>query len=360
MGRVSMRLVSVNYLEEGAVLARPIINPAGQLLLQAGITLTALYIERLKRYGFDVVFIKDDRLEDIEVRSAISASTREVAYNTVQKISEYIGNDKSTYLQMGQVRNCILKMIDDLLYNHDILGNLTEIRGYDDYSFHHSVNTTIISLVMGIGSSYGENQLLELGMGVLMHDVGKIKIPDIILNKVTPLTEEEFEEIKRHTVYGYEILRQNQDISLLAAHVAFQHQEKWDGSGYPRGLKGKAIHEYARIAAIGDVYEALTSKRVYRGPMEPYQAYEYIMANSGTHFDPKTITVFAKKIAVYPTGSGIILSNGQRGNVVKQNAVFPNRPYVRMLYEKEELLNPPVDFNLAEHPSLMIVGVENR
>ena len=356
-----MRLVSVNYLEEGAVLARPIINPVGQLLLQAGIKLTALYIERLKHHGFDVVFIQDDRLEDIEVRSAISASTREVAYNTVQKISEYIGNGKETYLQMGLVRNTILKMIDDLLYNFDILGNLSEIRGYDDYTFHHSINTTIFSLVMGIGCDYKESQLLELGMGVLMHDIGKLKVSDKILNKVDPLTEEEFEEIKKHTIYGYEILRQNQDISLLASHVALQHQEKWNGSGYPRGLKGKEIHEYARIAAIGDVYEALTSKRVYRGPMEPYQAYEYIMANSGTHFDPQSLTVFAKKIAVYPTGSGVLLSNGQRGNVVKQNPAFPNRPYVRMLYdEMEKLLNPPVDYNLADHPSLMIVGVENK
>ena len=94
--------------------------------------------------------------------------------------------------------------------------------------------------------------------------------------------------------------------------------------------------------------------------MEPDQAYEYIIANSGTHFDPKTLNVFANNIAVYPTGSGVILSNGQRGNVVKQNPAFPNRPYVRMLYEMEEVLNPPVNYNLAEHHSLMIVGVENK
>ncbi|MFZ3102447.1 MAG: HD-GYP domain-containing protein [Desulfitobacteriaceae bacterium] len=355
-----MRLVSVSYLGEGAVLARPIINPAGQVLLQAGIKLTASYIERLKRYGFEVVFIQDDRLEDVEVHSAISALTREVAYKTIKKISEYIESDRESFLEIGQVRDAILKMIDDLLYNYDIIGNLSEIRGYDDYTFHHSVNTTILSLVMGIGSCYNENQLLELGMGVLMHDVGKVRVSDKILNKVTPLTEEEFEEIKKHTVYGYEILRRNHDISLLAAHVALQHQEKWDGSGYPRSLRGKEIHEYARIAAIGDVYEALTSKRVYRGPVEPYQAYEYIIANSGTHFDPKSLNVFARNIAVYPTGSGVLLSNAQRGNVVKQNPAFPNRPHVRMFYEKEELLNSPVDFNLAEYPSLMIIGVENK
>ncbi|MHB8125790.1 MAG: HD-GYP domain-containing protein [Desulfitobacteriaceae bacterium] len=355
-----MRLVSVSYLEEGVVLARPVINSAGQILLQTGIKLTSLYIERLKHYGFDVVFIHDDRLEDVEVRSAISASTREVAYNTVHKISEYIISGKDNFIKMDHVRNIILKMIDDLLYNYDILGNLTEIRGYDDYTFHHSVNTTILSLIMGIGRNYKENQLMELGMGVLMHDVGKVKVSEKILNKLAPLTAEEFEEIKKHTTHGYEILRQNHDIHLLSAHVAFQHQEKWNGSGYPRGLKGKEIHEYARIAAIADVYEALTSKRVYRGPMEPYQAYEYILSNSGTHFDPEVLNIFAKNIAVYPNGSGVVLSNGQRGNVVKQNTAFPSRPYIRVFYDLEQPLNLPVDYNLAEHPSLMIVGVENK
>jgi metal dependent phosphohydrolase len=354
-----MRLVNVSYLEEGAILARPVINPAGQVLLQMGVVLTSPYIERLKQLGFDVVFIKDDRLEDVEVQSAISTSTRELAYRTIHKLSESIVNGKEDFLEVGRVRNVILNMINDLLCNMDINGNLSELSGYDNYTFHHSVNTTILSLIIGIGCNYNTNQLMELGMGVLMHDVGKIKISEKILNKIDPLTVEEFEEIKKHTTYGYKILRQNQDISLLSAHVALQHQEKWDGSGYPRGLKGKEIHEYARIAAISDVYEALTSVRVYRGAMEPYKAYEYINANSGTHFDPGFIEAFSKNIAVYPNGTGVVLSNGQRGNVVKQNPAYPDRPFIRILYEMEQPLEHPVDYNLAEYPSLMIIRIEN-
>ena len=118
----------------------------------------------------------------------------------------------------------------------ELICHLTEIQGFDDYTFHHSVKTTILALVLGIASGYSEQKLIELGMGALMHDIGKIKIAEVILYKKTPLTDAEFAEITQHTTYGFDILRKNNDLSLLSAHVAFQHHEKWDGSGYPRGL----------------------------------------------------------------------------------------------------------------------------
>ena len=355
-----MRLVNIRYVQEGSILARQVINSSGMVLLQAGVRLTASYIKRLMIMGYDVLFIQDDRLDDVEYYSAITSQTREVAYHTIEKVSSYIESGLEDTLSVANIRKTIQQMINDLLFSKDILGNLSEIQGYDDYTFHHSVNTTILALVLGLASGYSESKLIELGMGVLMHDIGKIKIPEGILNKKTPLTEEEFGEIKQHTTYGFNILRKNNDLSLLSAHVAYQHQEKWDGSGYPRGLKGSEIHEYGRLAAIADVYEALTSKRVYRNAIEPNAAYEFIVAQSNSHFDPQLLEVFKKHIAVYPSGSGIVLSNGQRGNVVRQNFAFPNRPFVRMFYEKEEALVTPIDYNLAEVPSLMIVAVDNR
>lgn len=120
------------------------------------------------------------------------------------------------------------------------------------------------------------------------------------------------------------------------------------------------IHEYGRIATIVDVYVALTSKRVYRDAIQPYQAYEYVMAHSGILFDPKLLNLFSQHVAIYPDGSGIRLSNDQRGNVVKQNVGYPGRPHVRMFYQGDELLHPPIDYNLAENPSLLIVGTKNK
>ena len=356
-----MRLVNTRYVAEGSVLARPVINSSGRILLQAGVSVTASYIGRLMAMGYDVLFIQDDRLEDVEFHMTITGQTREVAYKTIQSVSAHIECGKGSSLKAAtRVRTAVKQMINDLLFSADILGNLTEIQGYDDYTFHHSINTTIIGLVLGIASGYSENKLLEFGMGVLMHDIGKIRVPEEILNKKTALTETEFDEIKKHSSFGFDILRKNNDFSILSAHVAFQHHEKWDGSGYPRGLKENEIHEYGKLAEIADVYEALTSKRVYRKAIEPNEAYEYIISQSNKHFDPKVLKVFQKHIAVYPSGSGILLSNGQRGNVVKQNPAFPNRPLVRVFYENEEPLTAPIDFDLADHPSLMIIAVDNR
>ena len=355
-----MRLVNTRYVQEGSVLARPVINSAGRVLLQSGVRVTDSYIKRLITMGYDVLFIQDDRLIDVEFHMSITGQTREVAYKTIQQVSNYIESGMQGSLVVAKVRSSIQQMINDLLFSTDILGNLSDIQGYDDYTFHHSVNTTIIALVLGIASGYSEQKLIELGMGVLMHDIGKIEIPEDILNKKTPLTEEEFGEIKLHTSNGFNILRKNKDFSLLSAHVAFQHQEKWDGTGYPRGLKGSEIHEYGRLAAVADVYEALTSKRVYRKAIEPNEAYEYIVSQANSHFEPRLLEIFKKHISVYPSGTGVVLSNGQRGNVVKQNRAFPNRPIVRVFYQDEEPLAAPIDYNLAECPSLMIVAVDNR
>ncbi|TGE36186.1 HD-GYP domain-containing protein [Desulfosporosinus fructosivorans] len=355
-----MRLVSTRYVVEGSVLARPVINSSGRILLQAGVSMTTSYIGRLRAMGYDVLFIEDDRLEDVEFHMSITGQTREAAYKTIENVSKYIESGDESALKACCVRGTIQEMLNDLLFSSDILGNLTEIQGYDDYTFHHSVNTTIIGLVLGLASGYSEHKLIEFGMGILMHDIGKIKVSEEILNKQASLTQMEFEEIKKHSYYGFDILRKNKDFSILSAHVALQHHEKWDGSGYPRGLKENEIHEYGRLAAIADVYEALTSKRVYRKAIEPNEAYEYIVSQSNKHFDPKVLEVFKKHIAVYPSGSGILLSNGQRGNVVKQNRSFPNRPLVRLFYQDEEPLTDPIDLNLADYPSLMIVAVDNR
>ena len=356
-----MRLVNIAYVDEGKVLARSLISANGKVLLQAGVVLNQNYIQKLSNLGLDMLFIEDDDFGDVEVYSAVSVKTREIAYTSLQNLSKHIQGDQLNSVNLKEVENAVQSIIDDLLYSSDLLGNVLEIRGYDDYTYHHSVNTTIIALIMAIAMGWPDHKLLELGMGVLMHDVGKIKVPQEILNKKGPLTSEEFNEIKRHAEHGFEILRNNRDVSLLSAHVALQHQERWDGSGYPRGLKGNQIHEYGRLAAVADVYEALTSRRIYRNAMQPYEAYEYVIANSGTHFEPSLISnTFTRYIAPYPSGSGIRLSNGQRGNVVRQNPSFPTRPFVRMTHQGDIRMSQPIDYNLTEHPSLMILGVENK
>lgn len=349
-----MRLVNINYVKEGSVLARPIKNYLGQILLGEDVVLNNAYITRLKELGYDMIFIKDDRFKDVELKFPITDKTKESAFQALKSVTSAIEADVDAEVDVESVKKAVLNIINDLLHSMDILSNLSDIIGYDKYTYYHSINTTVIALVMGIKKGLEQDSLLELGMGVLMHDIGKTRISLDLLNKKESLNQEDFEEIKKHTIYGYEVIRKNHDFSLHSAHVSLQHHEKWDGGGYPRGLKGKDIHEFGRIAAVADVYEALTSKRPYRNAMEPYLAYEYVVAQAGWQFDPEVVDAFIKSIAVYPTGIGVELSNGMRGNVIKQNPDFPNRPVVRAIAKGDEEFNDYIDFDLAKHHSLMI------
>ena len=357
-----MRLVNISYVKEGSVLARHIRNSDGKVLLGQGIVLSSKYLTKLRYLGFDMVFVQDEKFNDVVIDPLISDKTKEIVYDTIKNITTALEKDNldPKAIDGGLVRNAVVNIIEDLLYSSDILSNLTDIMGYDEYTYHHSVNTTVLALVLGMGKGYNHSRLLELGMGVLMHDVGKTKVSKEILNIKGSLTKEEFEEIKKHSSYGYEFIKNNQDFSLHSAHVALQHHEKWTGGGYPRGLKGNDIHEFGRIAAVADVYEALTSKRPYRDALEPYQAYEYVVAQSGFQFDPEIVKIFTKNVAVYPTGSGVELSNGLRGNVIKQNKSLPDRPIVRAVFNGNEPLQELIDFDLSKHLSLMITKVENR
>lgn len=355
-----MRLVNINYVKDGSILARPVRSASGQVLLGDGIVLNGIYIARLKNLGYDTLFIQDERFKDIEIKYAISDKTKEAAYSAIRSVTTVLDKDRNAAIDTNSVRCAVTSIIQDLLYSLDVLVNLTDILGYDEYTFHHSVNTTILALVLGMGKGYNQSKLLELGMGVLMHDVGKTYIGKEILNKEGLLTQEEFDEIKKHPVFGYDFIRKNQDFSISSAHVSLQHHEKWIGGGYPRGLKGKDIHEYGRIAAVADVYDALISKRPYRAPLEPYMAYEYVLSQSGFQFDPEVVEIFMKHVAVYPTGTGVALSNGLRGNVIKQNEKLPSRPVVRAIYYGEKQLEEYTDFDLSKHLSLMIMKVENR
>lgn len=353
-----MRLCDLTYIQENCILAEPIIDAMGRVLLGAGVSLTSTYIERLKRLGFQTVYIQDDQLEDVKIFSAISEQTRAKAFKAMGRLMNG-GTEGVDNAQVNDVRNTVQRMVNDILSCPDIMTNLQQIIGYDDYTFHHSINTTVISLILGVGLRYSEQQLIDLGTGALMHDIGKAQVPLEILNKKGSLSKEEFEEIKRHTKYGFEALRKASDLGIVSAHISFQHHEKWDGSGYPRGLKKKDILEFARIVSIADVYDALSSPRIYRGAYKLYEAYEYILAKSGMEFDPDIVEKFSKNIAVYPIGSGVLLSNKQRGNIVKQNPNFPMRPWVRIFYDHNQKLTQPKDLNLMEHPSVLIVAVEN-
>jgi HD-GYP domain-containing protein (c-di-GMP phosphodiesterase class II) len=324
-----MQKISVSLLETGMITSRNVFGADGQLLLGDGVKLTNNYIKRLKEMGIPAVYIQNEYLKDVEVPLVLAEETRVKAIFTVQAaFGEF---QKYKRISLNKLNSVAKLLIDEIILNSKSMVHLTDIRTYDDYTFGHSVNVCVLSVLTGITLGYNELKLKELALGALLHDVGKIAVPVEILNKPGKLNDEEMAVMQKHSEQGFEILRKNPEISLLVSHVAFQHHERYNGSGYPRGLCGQDIHEYARIVALADMYDAMTADRSYRKAMPPHAAYEILLASSQYHFDIDILRVFISNIAIYPVGSVVELNNGSFGIVVKVQAELQTRPTVQLI-----------------------------
>lgn len=347
--------LNVEELQPGMIVARSIYNSDGRILLQAGMVLESSYIERLKQIGIYSVYVKNDLLGNIEfeIPELISETTR---LNTIKDIKEnFINIENNRKLNIRAVKTLVDNILDELLQNHNVLVHLSDIRTFDDYTFAHSVNVCVLSIVTGITLGYHDLKLKELGLGALLHDIGKTKINKEILNKPDDLTKEEFAEMKRHTEYGFEILRQYDEISLLSAHVAYQHHERWDGNGYPRRLAGENIHEYARIVAAADVYDALLADRPYRPSYTVNQALTVLNRMAGIYLDKNCVMALISNIAIYPIGTIVELNTGDIGVVVDNNKEYPNRPILKIIYDRSShKLCCPHEIDLSKLTTVVI------
>ncbi|MBL0385380.1 HD-GYP domain-containing protein [Tumebacillus sp. ITR2] len=360
-----MRLAALQKLTPGTTLARPILDEKGMILLGSGVELTTFLIKRLVAMGITSVYIEDDRTGDIVVEDVISTQTRREALGLVHtSIQDLTAPQRlPRHFQQKQIGRQIRDMFDVILSEMKSKPNatfhLSNIYSTDNFLYHHSVNVSILAMAIGMEMGLTQKQLLDLGVGTLLHDVGKLSLPQEILNKPGKLTPEEFDVIKQHPMVGYEILRQQDDISILSAHIALQHHEKIDGTGYPRGLKGDEIHLYARITAVADVYEALTANRVYRKGQLPHLALELLLGSCGTHFQTDIVQKFLKTVSIYPLGMTVTLNTGVEGVVTSIEPHHPQRPTIRVLKnERGEDLNTPYELNLMEHLTTMIVACE--
>ena len=243
-----MRRVSLDKIRAGAILAKTIITIDGKVLLASGMELTEEYIRKLQANGISEIYIEDEISKDIHVPEVV----REEIVNEAKQMVKVMMTKPSikTSIDGRQVMEIVDKIISSILANKDIIANLCDIRSVDDYTFSHSVNVCILSLIIGIGLGYNGDKLRELGVGSILHDIGKVMVPNHILKKPYQLTSEEFEEIKKHAYYGYEILKNTNGISMVASYIALGHHERIDGSGYPYQLKEENIHKAARIVAV--------------------------------------------------------------------------------------------------------------
>ena len=303
-----MRLIAMDELQPGMKLARAIFREDdGGILLRPNIELKPSYIDRIKELKYNNVYIIDSRVPQNDIiLEAINEETRFKARGLLKKTTGQLLRDEP--VPTIHFKRIVTELVDQIFSNINIIYNMADIRSYENYIYSHSVNVCIISLMIGMEMGLNRSQMENLGIGALLHDIGRIFIDPKPLDQFGHIEPREYEQIKKHARLGYDILKQKFDINFLAAHVALQHHEREDGSGYPRGLISKRIHRFAKIVAVADAYDAMTSQRI-RG-IPSHQAVREIKAEADAKFDQSVTQCFDKVIAPYLLGTVLQLNNG--------------------------------------------------
>ncbi len=242
-----------------------------------------------------------------------------------------LGNSVDT----DQARSLVTQLADEVIRNPDALIWLTYLKSRDEYTATHCMNVCILALTFGRCLGLEEVALHQLGLGALLHDLGKMQVPDEILNKPGRLTDEEFAIIKRHPGLGFAMLRDDKNIDKASLHIVLHHHERLDGRGYPRGLGEDKIPLLTRISSIVDVYDAITSDRCYHDGIAPAQALENLFKWAPGNFDVGLLEGFIKCIGIYPIGSVVRLSSGEVGIIVASDECNRLKPILLIVQNAE-------------------------
>jgi HD-GYP domain-containing protein (c-di-GMP phosphodiesterase class II) len=362
-----MRLLPVSQCRPGMRLAKKIFSEEGIVLLAEHMELSDRLIGRLEQCGVQYVYVEDHRTDDINPPTLITEETFRMAVKEIRTNFRHLmerpkaKKGVSYPYVAAPFKQMMNHIIDDLSNNQDAMIMLMNMGTVDHYLFQHSLNVCVYTTLLGMSKGYSRDEVVTLGMGALLHDIGKTQISTNVLKKPGSLSNDEFELMKRHAQLGFELLKDEPNMPLLVAHCAFQHHERLDGSGYPRGIAGKDIHDYAKWIGLVDSYDAMTTNRVYRAPMLPHEAMERLYAGSGTLYEQHMLQHFRDKVAIYPIGISVTLHTCERGVVVDFNNSYPHRPIVRVLYnEAGEELAVPYEIDLSKQLTVMIVGVNDE
>ena len=314
-----MRYVKLVDCKEGMQLAYGLYDSNGRTLVSQNALLTQKYIDKLNEYGFDGVYITDELSKDIHIESTISPALRTEGLICVKESN------------IDKCQKIAGKIVEEILSKGKLTLDLTDLRSFDDYTYAHSVNVAVICCVIGFGLKLNEDDLNDLVTAALLHDLGKLSIPQEILNKPGRLTQEEYQIMKSHPLLSYEMIKERWDLSSQIKVAVLYHHENVDGSGYPEGIEGIEQTLFTRILHVADVYDALVSKRPYKDPYSPYEASEYLMGGSGIMFDRHIVATLLKYVPMYPKGKQVSLSDGRIG-IIMENSDYHNlRPVIKLM-----------------------------
>lgn len=341
----------IKKLRPGMVTAQSIYNTKGASYLTRGTAVNEQYISRLKKLGVTSLAITS-MTPAFTPRPPDDIIGEQTRIKAIHKVYDTFHELESTgELNVEPLTGVSENVLNDILSNRNNLVQLSDLRRHDDYTFSHSVNVAVLSTMLGSLCRYSKSDLLSLVLGGLLHDIGKVHVPTDILTKRGRLTPNEFSLMKMHPELGEENLKHlsvpNAD---LLAIIAGQHHEHLDGQGYPRHLMGDNIHRFARIVAIADVYDALTTQRSYKPAYKPHIAHRIMTRCSVGQFDLDLLHLFFNNVAIYPTGTVLKTTMGY-AIVKKSEFGHTMTPQICIFADPEQKLIPqPFDVDLRSCP----------
>ena len=335
-----MRKMDISELIPGMVVAENVMSFRNQLLYPAGYRLTDKAITKLAFYSVPFVCVEDENdhftYSEMKSYSERVRSTPEFKQfaeefeKDVYKFKTFLNDvvEKNAPLDVNDILQDTLALLHNSTSNIHILEMISNMRQYDDSTYAHSINVALISNLLATWLNMDEPSVFLATQCGLLHDIGKLKVPDTIIKKPGRLTDEEFNIVKTHPFSGYEILTAK-NMNPHICNCAMMHHERTDGSGYPFGLTDDKIDTYAKIVAIADVYDAMTSARVYRGAMCPFKVMDILEKEGLAKYDTEFLFTFIENIINTYIKSYVRLSDGRTGEVIMINKHFLSRPLIR-------------------------------
>ena len=311
----------------------------------------------------------DEKIDAIAAEAAPRIAAQEVACEierarALHREANLIVRDMMADVRLGKqiemelIEPLVERIVDSIFTQQDALIPLARLKQHDAYTFQHSVSVCALMTTFARNLQLPRPVIHEIAVGALLHDVGKASVPDAILNKPAKLTDAEFAKMKNHVVQSKIILQATPGISAIALDVAAQHHERFDGSGYPNALSGEAISLHGRMAAIVDVYDAITSERVYHKGLPPTEALRRLLEWSSNHFEPRLVQAFIRSVGIYPTGSLVRLESRRLAVVLTQHPDKPTQPGVKVIFHTAGHYLQPEDLDLRRSQD-RIVGHED-
>jgi HD-GYP domain-containing protein (c-di-GMP phosphodiesterase class II) len=363
-----MKKINVDELKEGMMFNKPVYITGETLLVPPFVTLKKKDIDRLVRWNISEVETDGESISEAEKelldlqKASLGKEGYELYVSFIKKIEEIFKNIAlKSEEKIANYQTPLEAIAKDIIQSvekkqNDMLDYASKVNKLDNRHAVSAVNCGILAAIVGMNMTLPKVRLLALVEGALLHDAGMLRISDDILNKKEKLKDEELRQIKTHTLISYMVISKEMKIPEEVAAIGIYHHERWDGTGYPKKLKGEEIPVFARIVSVIDAYEAMINKRPYRVPLIGYTAIKSILNDNGTHFDPNILKIFLRCMGIYPIGSFVLLNDNTICKVVDLNLSSPMRPTVVLLInESGKKLDQTKRINLAVNNEIFII-----